>query len=74
MWRTQPTIKWHYIKDEPNALDKPKLSSHELLIETGRYTNGRLERNERKYTFCDMNDLEDEYRFVLVCPAYADLR
>ena len=56
------------------ALSRLRLSSHKLLIETGRYSNRRLERNERKCTFCDMNDLEDEYHFVLVCPLYADLR
>ena len=50
-----------------------RLSSHKLLIETGRYANRSLQRNERKCTFCDMNDLEDEYHFVLVCPVYADL-
>ena len=56
------------------ALSRLRLSSHKLLIETGRYANIRLERNERKCTFCDINDLEGEYHFVLVCPVYADLR
>ena len=60
--------------DKRAALSRLRLSSHKLLIETGRYANRSLERNERKCTFCDMNDLEDEYHFVLVCPVYADLR
>ena len=58
-------VSFHY------PLSRLRLSSHKLLIETGRYANRSLGRNERKCTICD---LEDEYHFVLVCPVYADLR
>ena len=55
-----------------NAIAKLRLSSHPLLIETGRYTG--VPRDNRKCTFCDLNDIEDEYHFVLKCSKYQILR
>ena len=43
-----------------------RLSSHQLEIERGRYTN--IERNDRKCKQCDMNLVENEFHFILVCP------
>ena len=54
------------------ALSKLRLSSHGLLIETGRHIG--IERQNRKCTFCNTNDIEDEYHFVLKCPLYNDIR
>ena len=34
-----------------------------LIIEKGRYEN--IERNDRKCTLCNMNEIEDEYHFIL---------
>ena len=50
---------------------KLRLSSHCLCIETGRYKNVPLERR-----ICSMckSDVEDEYHFMLKCPAYNNLR
>ena len=45
---------------------------HNLEIEKGRYTN--TPRNERLCKVCSLNQVEDELHFVLVCPAYSDLR
>ena len=43
-----------------------KLSSHKLSIENGRYSRNRIDRVQRKYLNCNyLNDLEDEYHFVL---------
>jgi hypothetical protein len=55
-----------------NALAKLRLSSHKLNIEVGRHYN--IPRDERKCTLCNLNDLEDEFHFVLKCTAYVDLR
>jgi hypothetical protein len=55
-----------------NILAKLRLSSHKLNIELGRYNN--IPRNERKCILCNLNDIEDEFHFVLKCPVYADLR
>jgi len=51
-----------------------RLSAHSLRIQTGRYANNRTPRNERYCLFCNMHDLEDEFHFVCVCPAYKTLR
>ena len=50
---------------------KLRLSSHCLCIETGRYKNVPLER-----CICPIckSDVEDEYHFMLKCPAYNNLR
>ena len=55
-----------------NALAKLRHSPHHLNIETGRHRN--IERSQRKCILCNSQDLEDEYHFSLICPAYSDLR
>ena len=55
-----------------NAISKLRLSSHPLLVETGRYTG--VPREQRKCTLCELNDIEDEYHFVLRCSKYQTLR
>lgn len=57
-----------------SALTRLRVSSHRLRIESGRYGRGRVERHERTCQFCDTNELEDEYHFVLKCSAYENLR
>ena len=42
------------------------------MIEQGRFNN--VERCNRICQFCNMNCIEDEYHFLLVCPVYRDLR
>ena len=73
-----PTDIQHYLKVLPKKwrthLAKFRLSSHQLRIETGRYGNNRVERSLRICICCDKNEIEDEYYFLLVCPAYVDLR
>ena len=54
------------------ALTKFKLSSHDLAIEKGRYTN--IAREERLCQHCTLNVVENEYHFLLVCPKYRSLR
>ena len=55
-------------------LTKLRISAHSLKIETGRYARERTERIERICVFCDRNEVEDEYHFVIECPAYNILR
>ena len=55
-----------------NVIAKLRLSSHNLNIEVGRHH--KIPRGERKCSFCNLNDIEDEFHFVLKCPVYADLR
>jgi hypothetical protein len=54
------------------ALTKFRVSSHQLSIETGRYHN--IPQSERKCRCCQMNVVETEYHFLLVCPMYRELR
>ena len=46
------------------ALCKFRLSAHNLNIEAGRYEN--IPRQNRKCIYCNMNQVEDEYHFLLV--------
>ena len=55
-----------------NAVAKLRLSAHNLLIEIGRHRN--IIRNERICLLCTLNEVEDEYHFLLICPAYNELR
>ena len=52
------------------ALSRFRTSSHSLFIETGRYDN--TPRTERLCKTCNMNQIEDEYHFLLVCPEYRE--
>jgi hypothetical protein len=54
------------------ALTKLRISSHNLHIETGRYTG--VDRHLRVCAKCNMSVIENEYHFLLVCPYYSDLR
>lgn len=54
------------------ALCKFRVSSHDLEIECGRYT--RIARNDRCCKICKSSFIENEYHFLLICPAYANLR
>lgn len=49
-----------------------RLSSHDLKIETGRYDN--LKRDCQKCDFCNINEIEDEFHFLLICPSLRSLR
>ena len=55
-----------------NILAKFRCSAHNLMIEQGRFIN--VERSNRICQFCNMNCIEDEYHFLLICPVYRDLR
>jgi hypothetical protein len=53
------------------CITKIRLSSHNLFIETGRYTG--IVRNERKCIIFNLNVLENEFHFALQCTKYNDL-
>jgi hypothetical protein len=63
-----------YIKENKyrTALTRFRLSSHNLAIETGRYN--MVDRAERICLNCNMNVIENEFHFLLICPKYSDLR
>ena len=43
-----------------------------LGIETGRFVGEQV--GDRLCRFCDLNLIEDQKHFLLVCPSYANLR
>lgn len=55
------------------TLTRFRISAHSLTIETGSHQNIE-KKNERKCIFFNMNAIESEYHFKLVCPNYSDLR
>ena len=55
-------------------LTRFRCSSHNLEIEVGRYRYNRVERYNRLCKVCNMQMVEDECHFLLVCPTFADLR
>ena len=52
-------------------LAKFRLSSCKLNAITGKYKNND---NNKLCKMCDLNDIEDEFHFVLLCPKYLILR
>ena len=68
IYETVPYLKLLYNAKYRNALAKIRLSSHSLAIETGRH-NG-IPRENRKCTLCNINDIEDEYHFIIICPFF----
>mgnify|MGYP002804388675 FL=1 len=49
-----------------------RISNHKLEIENGRYKN--IPRGKRLCEYCDSNEIEDEYHFVLKCQNYKTIR
>jgi hypothetical protein len=52
------------------ALTRLRISSHNLAIETGRYTQPKTPIGDRKCIHCNNNAIEDEEHFLLSCPLY----
>ena len=55
------------------ALTKLRLSNHKLAIETGRYSRPRQKPAESICPICKI-EMEDEYHFLNICPAYQEKR
>ena len=68
----EPYLKYIHNKKHKFALSRLGLSAHSLAVETGRYD--RTPREDRLCAHCNMNQIENEYHFLLVCPLYIDIR
>ena len=44
------------------------------MIESGRYTNPPIARENRTCPLCKNNDVENEYHFLFQCQSYSDIR
>ena len=51
-----------------------RISAHSLRIHTGRFGVNRLPRHERLCLHCNLQDVEDVYHFVCICPKYRTIR
>ena len=51
-----------------------RTSSHSLRIQTCRFSEKRIPRNERVCLLCTSGETEDEFHFVLKCPFFDQLR
>ena len=49
-----------------------RINNHKLMIEYGRYQ--KIPQEERLCTFCQSNEVEDEYHFTMSCESYTNLR
>ena len=58
--------------NQKKNISKLSTSSHNLMIEKGRYLN--LNREERLCPFCLNKIIEDEIHFLFTCPLYKHLR
>ena len=57
------------------ALTQLRTRNHKLHVETGNWCKPRSTPFDKRLCFiCDRDELEDEYHFVLCCPAYTALR
>ena len=45
-----------------------RISAHSLRIHAGRFGVNRLTRHERLCLNCNLQDIEDVYHFVCICP------
>ena len=63
----------NYLKLLPRALYlnifRLRTTNHRLPIEIGRWQSIAL--NERKCKLCDLNELGDEFHYLLVCPFFS---
>ena len=55
------------------ALTKLRPSKHKLAIETGRYSRPFKKPEERICPICKI-EIENEYHFLNICPAYKEKR
>jgi len=55
-----------------NVTAKLRLSLHTHLIETGRHR--QIPRQDRKCSLCSIDDVENEYNCILICPFFNNIR
>ena len=56
------------------GLSKLRLASNKLNIVTLRYAVNRVNGAQRICTFCVLKEIEDDFHFVIKCPAYSAIR
>lgn len=57
-----------------SAFCKLRISAHLLMIEKGRYSSPKIPPENRLCSYCERNEIEDEFHFIMHCSLYNDLR
>ena len=55
-----------------HTFSKFRCSSHKLFVETGRHRD--IPYHHRICSLCTLNQIEDEFHFMCICPLYSDVR
>ena len=55
-------------------LCKFRTNNHKLPVEVYSWSYFKKTRNERICFMCEANDIGDEYHYLMLCPAFKDLR
>ena len=66
-------VSFNIRKNKRSLFTKFRFSSHNFMIETGRYRRPKIERNERFCPFCP-NKVESKVHFLLHCHKYVNVR
>ena len=78
LFKTQYKLEPHLMSptnlNHTYALARFRISSHNLRIETGRYTKPKTPANERLCLYCPSQSVEDESHFLLNCNLYSQER
>ena len=53
---------------------KFRTSNHRLPVEFNSWDNFFKPRSDRLCAICSLNDIGDEYHYVMICPAFKELR
>jgi hypothetical protein len=70
----EPYLKKVNSKYSRKFITKIRVSAHNLRIHSGRFGRDRVPREERKCQYCNTQDIEDEFHFILKCKKYDDIR
>ena len=56
------------------TINKFRLGNYYLRIETGRHSVPKIPENLRLCNFCQTNEVENEFHFLISCNLYGNLR
>jgi hypothetical protein len=72
--RIEPYLNLDLPKNLYSSIARFRLSSHNLQIELGRHKRPYVEPNNRICQRCNLNSVEDEEHFLMVCPKWESYR
>ncbi len=70
--KAEPFVKLNIGRYERSLLAQLRYGILQIQLETGRYNNEK--REDRLCRICNGGTIEDQFHFVLHCPAYNDKR